>query len=60
MFERYGWIVTLDSLSDGRPERWDFFLRMNVIEFLNVLTYYCDKREEEQRIMKLESMKRRG
>jgi hypothetical protein len=35
--------VSLDSLSDGDPLKWDMICEKNVVWFLNALSYYKDK-----------------
>lgn len=39
----WGWYVTLDSLSGKDRTKWDFYLNMNVVAFLNYLSYIKDK-----------------
>jgi len=46
-------------LADGRPERYEYFEKMNVIEFLNLLTFHCDKMEERKREIDLMNLKNR-
>ena len=36
---KYGWLYTVDNLTNGRPELWEFYFNMNIIEFLNRLAY---------------------
>lgn len=40
---KYGWLVWVDKLADGKRKDWDYFLNMGVIEFLNSITYSIDK-----------------
>lgn len=40
---RWGWFITLDNISNNDRTKWDYFLEMNVIEFLNTLAYYKEK-----------------
>jgi len=39
----WGWYVTLDLVSKEDRTKWDFYLKMNVIAFLNYLSYLKDK-----------------
>jgi hypothetical protein len=41
--EYWGWYYTLDNISGNDRTKWEYFLNMNVIEFLNTLAYYKDK-----------------
>lgn len=41
--ERWGWIVTLDMLSNNNPTKWDEITDWNVIKFLNTVSYYHEK-----------------
>jgi hypothetical protein len=43
--KHWGWYYTLDSLSNNDRTKWDFFLDMNVVAFLNTLAYFKDKQE---------------
>jgi hypothetical protein len=36
---KYGWLYTVDNLTNGRPELWEFYFEMNIVEFLNRLAY---------------------
>ncbi len=44
----WGWYVTLDNLSGKDRTKWDFFLNMNVVSFLNYLSYIKDKNKWQQ------------
>jgi len=50
---KYGWLYTVDNLTNGRPELWEFYFEMNIIEFLNRLAYQKAKgafeRQQNQR-----------
>lgn len=59
MFERYGWLVVLDDLTGGDDTKREHFERMNVIPFLNLLTYRIDKREEENRQIEFQKLRMR-
>jgi hypothetical protein len=39
----WSWYVTLDSLSGKDRSKWDFYLNMNVVAFLNYLSYIKDR-----------------
>jgi hypothetical protein len=39
---------TLDSLSGGDRTKWDYYLDMNVIDFLNWLSFQKDKQRMAQ------------
>lgn len=50
----WGWYYTLDNLSNNDRTKWDYFLDMNVIAFLNYIAYEKDKQahiEEQQRLI---------
>lgn len=52
--EYWGWFVTLDNLTNNRRELWDYFLDMNIIEFLNTISFYKDKQQWEYDIQQQE------
>jgi len=39
----YGWLNTVDNLTNGRPELWDYYFDMNIIELLNRLDFHKAK-----------------
>jgi len=41
----WGWYYTLDSLSNNDRSKWDYYLDMNVVAFLNTLAYFKDKQD---------------
>lgn len=45
----WGWYCTLDGLSNNDRTKWDYFLDMKIIEFLNTLSYFRDKQKDQQR-----------
>lgn len=49
----------LDDLTGGDDTKREHFERMNVIPFLNLLTYRIDKREEENRQMEFQKLRMR-
>jgi len=53
----WGWHVTLDNLSNGRPEMWQHYYDMGIIEFLNLLLYYKDKEEYHAKIRALNNLR---
>ena len=59
--EYWGWYYTLDNLSNNDRTKWDFFLDMNVVAFLNTLAYYKDKQGyiEEQTQQQLRNARSR-
>ena len=49
------WFQVLDNLSNNDRTKWDYFLNMNVIAFLNTLQYYRIKEkhlDHQRRLMK--------
>lgn len=46
-------------MSNGDPTKWSHFERMNVVQFLNMVTYYKDKQEEAEQRRKIQEAKRR-
>ena len=56
-FERWGWIITLDNLSNSRPETWEHYYKMGVIEFLNLCAYFKDKAKEQERQINIQKMR---
>ena len=53
----WGWFVTLDNLSNGCPEKWEFYYDMKLIEFLNILLYYKNKEEYYEKLRQLNEFK---
>jgi hypothetical protein len=49
----------LDQLANGDETKYDYYEKLNVIHFLNMLTFRLEKAEEEKRILELEKLKRR-
>lgn len=45
----WGWIEIVDRLADKDRTKWDYFLNMNVIEFLNAVAYDVDRRKDKAR-----------
>jgi len=49
------WFQVLDNLSNNDRTKWDYFMNMNVIAFLNTLQYYRIKEkhlDHQRRLMK--------
>lgn len=42
-FSKWGWVITLDALSQGDHSKWEYYTNMNVIEFLNIVSFQKDK-----------------
>lgn len=49
--------MTLDNLSNHDRTKWGFFYDMNIIEFLNSISFYRDKQEWEYQRDKLNGRK---
>lgn len=45
-YSEWGWYIVLDGLSNSDRTKWDYFLNMKVIEFLNTLAFYKDKQDQ--------------
>jgi hypothetical protein len=41
--QHWGWYVTLDRLANKDREKWDYFLNMNIVAFLNYLAFVKDR-----------------
>lgn len=39
----WSWYVTLDNMSGKDRTKWDYYLNMNVVAFLNYLSYIKDR-----------------
>jgi hypothetical protein len=59
LFERFGWIVTLDQMAGGDETKYAYYEGLNVIHFLNMLTFRIEKNAEQERLNELERLKRR-
>ena len=53
---KWGWIHAVDEVSETTRESWETVFKMNIVEFLNILSYIRDKAAEEKR--KMEEYKR--
>jgi len=53
--KNWGWWSLLDSITNSRPDKWKYFLDMEVIEAMNICCFYKDKQrmitEEHKRQM---------
>jgi hypothetical protein len=47
-YEKWGWIATINSLSNNDRTKWEYFFEMNVIEFLNTVAFYKDMNEQSK------------
>ena len=59
--EYWGWHLILDSLSNHDRTKWEFFYSMNIIEFLNCISFFKDKQkwEHEQNKIAIRNAKNR-
>jgi hypothetical protein len=48
--EKWGWIATINNMSNNDRSKWDFYFDLNVIEFLNTVVFFKDKSEEDKRL----------
>lgn len=48
---KWGWISSVDVVSETIREPWSVVFKMNVVEFLNILSYTRDKANEKKRQM---------
>jgi hypothetical protein len=42
--------LVLDNLANNDRTKWDFFIKMNVVEFLNAISFYKDKQDWEHEL----------
>lgn len=47
--QKWGWIEHVQSVADLTHKDWDAVWTMNVVEFLNLVCYIKDKREEDKK-----------
>jgi hypothetical protein len=45
--ETYGWLITIDKLAGGDPLKYDYFYRLPVQQFLNLVSFHKSKNEYE-------------
>jgi hypothetical protein len=48
--EKWGWVITLDALAGSDVNRWDQVTGWPVGKFINAISFFQDKQEEEKRI----------
>jgi hypothetical protein len=46
--KRWNWIATINQIANDDRTKWEFFLEMKLIEFLNTVSFYKDKGEFEK------------
>jgi hypothetical protein len=49
--EHWGWIPIIDSISGEDPLRWEEVEKLNVIKFLNIVSYLKDKADHQRELM---------
>jgi hypothetical protein len=47
---KWGYIVTIDNLANRDATKWEYFFKMNVIEFLNLICYQIDREDNERKL----------
>lgn len=54
--QRFGWLISIDSVAEMRRCKWEEVYEMKVIEFLNTLSYIKSKQayenEQQQKLLK--------
>jgi len=50
LFERIGWLSTLDQMAEGDKTKYPYFQKLSVTYALNLLTFMIIKKEEQDRI----------
>ena len=48
--QRYGWIAVINNMANNDRSKWEYFMELNLIEFLNAVVFFKDKAEEDKRI----------
>ena len=51
-YDKWGWIDCVRVVSDLVHSPWDVVFKMNVVEFLNLLSFNKDYNAERERVMK--------
>lgn len=46
--KKWSGLIWVDALSDGKRWHWEYFLTMNVMEFLNAIVYRMDRNLHEK------------
>ena len=49
--DKWGWIESVDTVSETIREPWSVVFKMNIVEFLNILCYIKDRGDERKRQM---------
>lgn len=55
--KRYGFVTVIDSMANNDPTKWEYFEKMNVVSFLQMVMYYHDKQEDLKQRMEAERLK---
>jgi hypothetical protein len=58
-FTSWGWIITLDNLSNSDPTKWNYYKELNVIEALNICMFYKAKNDEQERELRLQKLRQK-
>jgi hypothetical protein len=56
--DKWGWIATINDMSNNDRQKWDYYFNLNVIELLNTVSFMKDKGESDK--AEIERMKRNG
>lgn len=46
--EKWNWLAWVDALANGKRKDWEYFLKMNVLEFLTSVSFYQDKMQQQR------------
>jgi hypothetical protein len=46
--KKWGWVATVDNLANGDGTKWDYYWKLNVVEFLNRVTFAKDKQTKKE------------
>ena len=49
---KYGWIATINSLSNNDATKWDYFFDLQLREFLNLISFQKAKQAHDYQVMK--------
>ena len=41
------WLKTIDGMAGGDRTKWNFFLNMTLVEFLNAVSFYNEKKRAQ-------------
>jgi hypothetical protein len=50
--EKWGWIIIINDLSNDKRWKWDYFFNMDLVEFLNTVSFFKDKNDYEYELQK--------